>query len=221
MTVSGKGASSPDSCSCSTRNAWCGRFPLPLSLAVKLSFRVLAVPRVTGFARGDVWVNLQEKSVVRASPYSNAWDRTPGRCDDAYFSLVLSAAFLAAIWTLPSSNPQPEAACATPAASRSSAGAIDCVSRMMGGCRGLDLAWPRCEGRGRLLLDLTTTRARLRAVASETLDTCSAQAPCTAPCLPSTLCLAVLSLAGSTNAVPEAVSASRTGAHMLRRGIGR
>lgn len=52
LTVNGNGASSPDSCSCNTRNAWCGRFPLPLSFAVKPSFNVSVLPSETGFERG-------------------------------------------------------------------------------------------------------------------------------------------------------------------------
>jgi len=58
LTVSGNGASSPDSTSLSTTKAWCGRLALPLSFAVKLILTVSELPKVTGLDRGDFEVNL-------------------------------------------------------------------------------------------------------------------------------------------------------------------
>ncbi len=110
----------------------------PLSLAIVLG-RQAQLQRVGG-PEGD-W--LREGS-LRAKPAGEktllAFRRPiPGSIDRewtagaAHFSLRLSPAFFAAIWTVPSSNPQAEAACATPAASSRRAGAIDCVSRIVDG----------------------------------------------------------------------------------------
>ena len=52
LVVRGKGASSPESTSLSTTKAWCGRFPLPLSFAVRVILMVSEPPKVSGFDRG-------------------------------------------------------------------------------------------------------------------------------------------------------------------------
>ena len=44
-------------------NAWWGRFPLPLSFAVKATLSESVVPRATGFGRGDLAFNLRRKAV--------------------------------------------------------------------------------------------------------------------------------------------------------------
>lgn len=57
-TVRGKGASRPVAWSFRRRKAWCGRFALPFSLAVRVIVMVSWAPRETGFLRGDWGPNL-------------------------------------------------------------------------------------------------------------------------------------------------------------------
>lgn len=52
LVVRGNGASSPESLSLSTTNSWCGRFPLPLSFAVRATLRASVLPREIGFESG-------------------------------------------------------------------------------------------------------------------------------------------------------------------------
>ena len=59
FVVRGNGASRPESTSFRTTKAWCGRFPLPLSFAVRVILMVSALPNVTGFERGFLGFSLQ------------------------------------------------------------------------------------------------------------------------------------------------------------------
>ena len=59
--VSGNGASSPVSVSLTSRKAWCGRLPLPPSLAVKLTLSRSLNPKLTGFESGDFSDNLPQR----------------------------------------------------------------------------------------------------------------------------------------------------------------
>ena len=52
FTESGNEVSRPVSWSVRRRKAWCGRFALPSSVAVKIILRVSDAPNVTGFERG-------------------------------------------------------------------------------------------------------------------------------------------------------------------------
>jgi hypothetical protein len=56
----GKVASSPVSWSRSRRKAWCGRFGLPSSVAVKMILRVSCAPRETSLERGTWSESLYE-----------------------------------------------------------------------------------------------------------------------------------------------------------------
>ncbi len=58
FTVRGNGASSPLSSSFRSTKAWCGRFALPLSFAVRLILIVSALVSVTGAERGAFAFNL-------------------------------------------------------------------------------------------------------------------------------------------------------------------
>lgn len=58
LTLKGKGASRPVSWSFSRTNAWCGRFALPLSFAVRKTVRVSCAPRAIGVVSGFVGPNL-------------------------------------------------------------------------------------------------------------------------------------------------------------------
>lgn len=49
---SGNVDSNPVSGSCRSRNAWCGRFGLPASVAVRIILRLSAASMVTSFERG-------------------------------------------------------------------------------------------------------------------------------------------------------------------------
>ena len=52
LVVRGNGASRPESLSLRTTNSWCGRFPLPLSLAVRTTLSASELPRAIGFESG-------------------------------------------------------------------------------------------------------------------------------------------------------------------------
>lgn len=59
FTVSGNGASRVVPCCRRTRNAWCGRLPLPFSLIVSRSLRLSELSKVMGVsAMGDLSLNL-------------------------------------------------------------------------------------------------------------------------------------------------------------------
>lgn len=54
----GERASRPDSSSCKTTKAWCGRLPLPSSLATSSTLMLSVLVMVTGWASGFVSENL-------------------------------------------------------------------------------------------------------------------------------------------------------------------
>lgn len=59
LTFMGNGASKPVSSSFSTTKAWCGRFALPLSFAVKLMLMLDSLERATGTESADLGAKLQ------------------------------------------------------------------------------------------------------------------------------------------------------------------
>jgi len=112
FTVRGNGASRPVWVSFSSRKAWCARFGLPLSLAVRMILAVSALPRVTTFDRG-----FEELSLV--SLVSNwCWSRRPVHAPGwvTHFSFIPSGPFLEVTAMVASSKLQDEAAWAVPAA---------------------------------------------------------------------------------------------------------